>query len=91
MENNNPLDEFQNILAQQHQNAIKKRNSVLYDEIINAAKIIKESKNDNNLKESINALRERFKNEDLNQVTDIFIYCQSYLSSGSYSKMRMKL
>ncbi|RZK59832.1 MAG: hypothetical protein EOO91_03800 [Pedobacter sp.] len=77
-----PLDQFLGILEQQHKNSIQNVNKDLYNEILNAAKMIEEDKDESNLKRIINNLRERFKNENLNQVTDIFIYCQSFLSSN---------
>ena len=77
-----PLDKFQETLEQQHENAIKDVNNALLNDILKTAKIVEENENETNLKEIISGLRERFKNEDLNQVTEIFIYCQSFLSSN---------
>lgn len=76
------MDEFQKILKQQHKNAIENVNNTLYNDILKTAKIVEETEDKSNLKKTVNNLRERFKNEDLNQVTDIFIYCQSFLSSN---------
>lgn len=78
----NPLNDFQEFLGQQHQNAVKGINRALFDDIVNTAKNIEENKGVINLKEVVDELRERFKNEDLNQVTDIFIYSQCFLSSN---------
>lgn len=78
----NPLDEFLKILEQQHKDSIENVNNTLYNDILDTAKIVEETKDKSNLKEIVSNLRERFKNEDLNQVTDIFIYCQSFLSSN---------
>jgi hypothetical protein len=77
-----PLDKFQEILEQQHENAIKDVNNALLNDILKTAKIVEENEDEKNLKEIISNLCERFKNEDLNQVTEIFIYCQSFLSSN---------
>ncbi|SHH21634.1 hypothetical protein SAMN05421866_2262 [Chryseobacterium oranimense] len=77
----NHLEEFQKIVLQQHENANKNINKELYDEILKTAEIIEKSDR-SNTKEILNKLRERFKNEDLNQVTDIFIYCQNFLSTN---------
>ncbi|PZR19796.1 MAG: hypothetical protein DI539_12845 [Flavobacterium psychrophilum] len=78
----NPLDGFLEILEQQHKSALKNVNSLLYDDILNTSEIIEKEKDKTNLKEIVGNLRDRFKNENLNQVTDIFIYCQSFLSSN---------
>jgi hypothetical protein len=77
---NNPLDKFQEILEQQHNDGIKDLNNALYNDILKTAKIIEENEDKTNLKDIISNLCERFKNENLNQVTDIFIYSQSFLS-----------
>lgn len=69
----NHLEEFQKIVLQQHENANKNINKELYVEILKTAEIIEKSDR-SNTKEIVNKLRERFKNEDLNQVTDIFIH-----------------
>lgn len=84
MEDNkiNPLEEFHKVLLQQHENANKNINKELYDEILKTVEIIEESKDKSNTKGIVDKLRERFKNENLNQVTNIFIYCQGYLSTN---------
>ncbi|WP_264551880.1 hypothetical protein [Flavobacterium sp. N2038] len=84
MENNNinPLEGFQKMLLQQHENANGSIDKKLYDEIIKTAEIIEGKGDKSNLKEIIDNLRERFKNEDLNQVTNLFIYCQSFLTTN---------
>lgn len=76
----NHLEEFQKILEQQHTNAIGSVNKKLYDDIIETAEIAERIEDDKKFKELTTKLRERFKNENLNQVTDIFIYSQSFLS-----------
>lgn len=78
----NPLEEFQKILSQQHENANKSINKELYNEILKTAEIIEDAKEKVDTKEIVDKLRERFKNEDLNQVTDLFIYCQDFLSTN---------
>ncbi|WP_196894656.1 hypothetical protein [Aureivirga marina] len=82
MKNNNmdPLEEFQKILNEQHENAVSGINQKLFDDIIKTAKIAEKTEDDEEFKDLTNNLRERFKNEDLNQVTDLFIYCQGFLS-----------
>lgn len=78
----NHLEEFQKILSQQHENANKSINKDLYNEILKTTEIIEGTKEKTNTKEIVNKLRERFKDEDLNQVTDLFIYCQGFLSTN---------
>lgn len=78
----NLLEEFQKILSQQHENAKKSINKELYNEILKTAEIIDGKKEKTDTKEIVDKLRERFKNEDLNQVTDLFIYCQGFLSTN---------
>jgi hypothetical protein len=77
-----PLDQFQEILEQQHKNATRSVNDNLLNVILKTAKIVEENKDETKLKEIISDLRERFKNENLNQVTEIFKYCQSFLSTN---------
>lgn len=80
--NINPLEEFQKMLFQQHEKANDSINKELYNEIIKTAKIIEETEDKSNLKEIIDNLRGKFKSEDLNQVTNLFIYCQGFLSTN---------
>jgi len=77
-----PLEEFQRILLQQQENANKSINQELCDDILKTAKIIEGTKDKSNPKEIVDNLRERFKNEDLNQVVNLFIYYQSFLSTN---------
>jgi hypothetical protein len=77
-----PFEGFQEILEQQQSNAIGKINSVLFNDILETAKIIENNNGNLDLSETLRNLRERFKNEDLNQVTEIFIYSQSFLSTN---------
>jgi len=76
------LEEFQKILSQQRENANKIINKELYNEILKTAEIIEGTKEKTSTKEIVDELRERFKNEDLNQVTNLFIYCQGFLSTN---------
>ncbi|MBL7704478.1 MAG: hypothetical protein JNM21_02915 [Taibaiella sp.] len=84
MEDNktNPLEEFQKILLQRHENAANEINKALYNELLRTAEIIEGIKDNSIIKEEVDKLRERFKYEDLNQVTDLFIYCQGFLSTN---------
>ncbi|MBO9584613.1 MAG: hypothetical protein J7574_10695 [Flavobacterium sp.] len=77
-----PFEGFQEILEQQHSNAIGNINNVLYNDIFETAKIVENNNEELDLGEILGNLRERFKNEDLNQVTEIFIYSQSFLSTN---------
>jgi hypothetical protein len=78
----NPWEQFQEMVVQEHESAAKSINKVLYDEIIKTAEIIQKTEDQSKLKEIIGNLRERFKSEDLNQVTNLFIYCQRFLSTN---------
>lgn len=84
MEDNktNPLEEFQKMLLQQHENAANGINKALYNELLKTAEIIERIKDKSNVKEEVDKLREKFKHEDLNQVTDLFIYGQGFLSTN---------
>lgn len=73
---------FQEILEQQHSNAIGNINNVLLNDILETAKTVENNNGKLDLSEILGNLREKFKNEDLNQVTEIFIYSQSFLSSN---------
>lgn len=81
-ETTSPLEEFQKILSQQYENASESINKELYNEISKSAEIIEATKEKTRTKEIVDKLRERFKNEDLNQVTELFIYYQGYLSTN---------
>ncbi|OUL60250.1 hypothetical protein [Flavobacterium sp. AJR] len=78
----NPLEAFQKIVLQQHESAHASINKELYNEILKTAELIEIKDDKSNLKEIVDNLREKFKNEDLNQVTNLFIYCQSFLSTN---------
>lgn len=79
---NTHWEEFQKALNQEHKKALEGLNIDLYKDISKTAEIVRSSQDRIVLKEIIDSLRERFKYEDLNQVTDIFIYCQAHLSSN---------
>ena len=64
----NPLDQFQEILDQQHKNVKQGINNTLLNDILKTAEIVEENKDETKLKDLITDLRERFENEDLNQV-----------------------
>ncbi|SDD75736.1 hypothetical protein [Pedobacter soli] len=81
-DNQSPLDGFLEILIQQHEKSAENINTALYDDIVNTAEILKKTEDDAVRTEAVASLRNRFKNEDLNQVTDIFIYCQRFLSEN---------
>ncbi|NTD99973.1 hypothetical protein G6M26_42795 [Agrobacterium tumefaciens] len=80
--NQSPLDGFLGILKRQQEKSIENINMALYDDIINTSKLVEGAKDEDFRTEAITSLRNRFKNEDLNQVTDIFIYCQRFLSEN---------
>lgn len=80
--NQSPLDGFLGILKQQHEKSIENINMALYDDIVNTTELIEGTKDEDVRKEAVASLRNRFKNENLNQVTDIFIYCQRFLSEN---------
>lgn len=80
--NKTPWDEFLEIRNQHHQHVIEKINQDLYQDIIMVANSIEETEDNSNFQENIDQLRERIKEENLNQVIDIFIYCQSFLSTN---------
>ena len=79
-ENINHLEEFQKNLKQQQTNAIGSINEKLYNDLIKTAEIAETTEDDTKFTEITNNLRERFKSENLNEVTDLFIYCQGFLS-----------
>lgn len=80
--NQSPLDGFLGILKQQQEKSVEKINMALYDDIVNTAEVLKKAKDEAVQAEVVANLRNRFKNEDLNQVTDLFIYCQRFLSEN---------
>ena len=83
MENNNEhLEGFLNILKENHNNSVEKTNMSLYDDICQTAKIIDRVESETEKKAIKDSLRERFKNVDLNQVTDLYIYNQMFFTSN---------
>lgn len=82
MENNEHLEGFLNILKEQHNASTKNINKSLFDDICKTAEIVEKTENEAERKEIIENLRVRFKNVDLNQVTDIFIYNQMFFTSN---------
>lgn len=84
-QNVNKIDhnvEFKKLVIEHHRNAFASINQELYNEIIKTTEIISGTKENVKIKEIIDKLTERFKNEDLNQITNLFIYCQRFLSSN---------
>ncbi|MCJ8154420.1 hypothetical protein MKJ01_11670 [Chryseobacterium sp. SSA4.19] len=82
MNNNDHLEDFLNIIKEHHTHSVEKVNRSLYDDICKTAEIIERTESETEeiaIKES---LRERFKNVDLNQVTDLFIYNQMFFTSN---------
>ena len=77
-----PLDRFQQIVEENHNKAKMTINRTLINEIQNAALMLSKTDNKELRKEIVENLLERFKNEDLNQVTEIFIYSQCYWSTN---------
>jgi hypothetical protein len=77
-----PDKEFDNILKENHKKAYSNINTSLYNEIVKASNKIEGTEDENLVAETVKNLRERFKEEDLNQVTNIFIYCQRFLSTN---------
>lgn len=83
MENNNQhLDDFVNLLKEQHANSSNTINRSLFDEICQTAEIFDNTESDSEKKAIKDSLRDRFKNVDLNQVTDLFIYNQMFFTSN---------
>lgn len=79
---NNHFEGFLNILNEQHNNAVEGINMSLFDDITKTAEVIEKTKDETVKKEIIENLRKRFKNVDLNQVTDLFIYNQCFFTSN---------
>ena len=83
MKNNNEhLEGFLNILKENHNNSVEKVNMSLYDDICQTAEILERTESENEKKAIKDSLRERFKNVNLNQVTDLFIYNQMFFTSN---------
>lgn len=83
MDNNNEhLEGFLNILKENHNNSVEKVNMSLYDDICQTAEILERTESENEKKAIKDSLRERFKNVDLNQVTDLYIYNQMFFTSN---------
>lgn len=81
-ENNSALDGFLKILKEQEDKIVSNINQELYDDICKTAEIIDKTENEFEVKEIKNKLIERFKNVDLNQVTDLFIYNQMFFTTN---------
>ena len=80
--NNEHLEGFLNILKENHNNSVEKVNMSLYDDICQTAEIIDRAESETEEKAIKDSLRERFKNVDLNQVTDLYIYNQMFFTSN---------
>lgn len=81
-ENNNPLDRFLKILKEQEEKIVSNINQELYDDICKTAEIFDRAESETEEKSIKESLRERFKNVDLNQVTDLYIYNQMFFTSN---------
>lgn len=81
-ENNNALDGFLKILKEQEKKIVNNIHQELYDDICKTAEILDNTENEFEVKEIKNKLIERFKNIDLNQVTDLFIYNQMFFTTN---------
>jgi len=81
-ENNNALDGFLKILKEQEEKTINNINQELYADIYKTAEIVDKTENQIEVKEIKNKLIEKFKNINLNQVTDLFIYNQMFFTSN---------
>jgi len=83
MKNNTEiLDEFFNLLNEKHSHSVEKINKALYDDICKTAEIIDKTESEAEKKALKESLRERVKNIDLNQVTDLFIHNQMFFTSN---------
>lgn len=81
-ENNNALEGFLKILKEQEEMIVSNINQKLYDDICRTAEIVDKTEDESEAKEIKNKLLERFKNVDLNQVTDLFIYNQMFFTTN---------
>ena len=81
-ENNNALDGFLKILKEQEEKIVSNINQELYDDICKTAEIVDKTENETEVKEIKNKLIDKFKNVDLNQVTDLFIYNQMFFTTN---------
>jgi hypothetical protein len=81
-ENNNALDGFLKTLKEQEEKTVKNINQELYADIYKTAEIVDKTENQIEVKEIKNKLIEKFKNINLNQVTDLFIYNQMFFTSN---------
>jgi len=81
-ENNNPLEGFLKILKEQEEKIGSNINQNLYGDICRTAEIVNKTEDESEVKEIKNKLLERFKNVDLNQVTDLFIYNQMFFTTN---------
>jgi hypothetical protein len=78
----NHFDQVQKFLNQQHKSVEQGINKALLNDILQTAEVIEENNDETKQKEIITDLKDRFKKEDLNQLTDIFNYCQSFFSTN---------
>ena len=81
-ENNNALEGFLNILKEQEDRVVGNINKTLYDDICRTAETFDKTENESERKAIKENLRERFKNTDLNQVTELFIYNQMFFTTN---------
>lgn len=76
------LEEFLKMMKEQDNKADENLNKPLFDDICKTAELFEITENETDRNEIIENLRNRFKNIDLNEVTDLFIYSQSFLSTN---------
>lgn len=82
MDNNAHLKEFLNLVQEKYNNSVEKVNMALYDDICRTAELLERTENESDEKAIVENLRDRFKNVDLNEVTDLFIYHQMFFTSN---------
>ena len=81
-DNNSAFDDFLKILKEEEDKIFTNINQELYDDICKTAEIIDKTEDESEVKEIKKKLIERFKNVDLNQVTDLFIYNQMFFTTN---------
>lgn len=81
-ENDTGLEGFLNIVKEQEDRVVENINKTLYDDVCRTAEIFDKTENESERKAIKENLRERFKNKDLNQVTDMFIYNQMFFTTN---------
>lgn len=81
-ENKNALDGFLKIVKEQEDKIVSNINQNLYDDICRTAEIVDKTESESEVKAIKSELLERFKNVDLNQVTDLFIYNQMFFTTN---------